>query len=300
MKGLISDIQKFSLHDGPGIRTTVFLKGCNMRCIWCHNPESLDPRMQIAFYPDKCIGCGRCFAACPHHAMRLENNAHVYDRSACARCGACAAGCPSGALTVIGVWREANDVFAELAADIPYYGDSGGVTLSGGEPLLQDRFCAELLQRCHEAGMDTAIETNLSLPFDRLERLLPWLTRIFFDVKIMDSASHRRDTGIENEKVLENARRLDRAGIPFVIHTPLIPGHTDSEENIRAIARWARGLRNLQYYELLNYNILAKAKYEPVGLTFRLPDAKPLPEDRVEHLVRVAQETGTISRFRKE
>lgn len=300
MKGLISDIQKFSLHDGPGIRTTVFLKGCNMRCIWCHNPEAIPHRPQIAEYPEKCIGCGQCIGACRYGAIRNEGGVRVFDRSACVECGACTRVCPAGAMVVIGTWREVNDVFAELAADIPYYGNSGGgLTISGGEPLMQADFCAELLRRCREAGIHTAIETNLSLPFGEMEKLLPWLDLVFFDIKLMDDTAHKKYTGVSNAVVLSNSRKIDQVRIPLVVRTPVIPGITDAPENIRAIAEWAGTLANLEYYELLNYNVLAKAKYAAIGLDYSLPDVRPLPEEDMERLTLVAKDTGVKTVYRK-
>ena len=172
-----------------------------MSCIWCHNPEAISAEPQIAEYSDKCISCGRCAAACSYDAVTFENDKRLYNREKSIACGACAQGCPTGALKLIGTQRDANDVFAELASDIPYYENSGGgVTLSGGEPLLQADFCEELLQRCFEAGIDTAIETSLSLPFERIERLLPWLKRVFFDIKHFDDDIHKKYTGVNNNE----------------------------------------------------------------------------------------------------
>ncbi len=299
MDGLISDIQKFSLHDGPGIRTTVFLKGCNMKCLWCQNPETISVKPQIAEYAAKCIGCGTCIDVCPNSAVHLNNGHRVVDKDKCKLCGACVERCPSGALTIIGVVREVNDVFAEIAADLPYYRNSGGgLTLSGGEPLLQSGFCSELLQRSWEAGIDTAIETNLSLPYERLEPMLPWLNRIFFDLKIMNNQAHKRFTGIGNKNILINSKRLDQEGIPMVVRTPLIPGITDSEENIAAIARWVSNLKNSCSYELLNFNSLTEAKYGPIGDEYSLQSARPLSEDQVKKLAQIAADNGVNVHYR--
>ena len=263
MTGIITDIQKFSLHDGKGIRTTVFFKGCNMRCDWCHNPETISPKPQRAFYERKCIHCGHC-----DH-------------------------CPTGARVTIGQEKSVEEVYRELAADLPYYRESdGGVTLSGGEPLMQAEFARELLKRCRENGIGTAVETNLSLPFERMEGLLPYLDQVFFDIKLMDDAQHRQVTGISNATVLENAQRLAHSGIPAVVRTPLIPGITDTVENIGAIASFVRTLPNVRYYELLNFNPLGEEKYRALGLTCVHEGKRPLKKEALLALAQVAQESG--------
>lgn len=263
MKGIVTDIQKFSLHDGAGIRTTVFLKGCNMRCNWCHNPETIDMQPQKAFYAEKCIHCGHCDE------------------------------CPTGARTTIGHEMEAEEVFRQLVSDLPYYQQSGGgVTLSGGEPLMQADFALELLKRCHEAGIGTAIETNLSLPFERMEKLLPYLDQVFFDIKLWDDEQHRANTGISNRTVLENARKLAETGKPAVVRTPLIPGLTDTEENIGAIAAFVSTLSNVAAYEILNFNPLGEGKYSALGQEAVHAGKRPLKKDAVKHLADVAAQHG--------
>lgn len=263
MTGIITDIQKFSLHDGKGIRTTIFFKGCNMRCDWCHNPETISPKPQPAFYERKCIHCGHC-----DH-------------------------CPTGARVTIGREKSVEEVYRELAADLPYYRESdGGVTLSGGEPLMQAEFARELLKCCRENGIGTAIETNLSLPFERMEGLLPYLDQVFFDIKLMDDAQHRQVTGISNATVLENAQRLAYSGIPAVVRTPLIPGITDTAENIGSIASFVRTLPNVRYYELLNFNPLGEEKYRALGLTCVHEGKRPLKKEALLALAQAAQESG--------
>lgn len=263
MNGIITDIQKFSLTDGDGIRTTVFLKGCNLRCLWCHNPETFQLEPQIARYPDKCIHCGHC-----EH-------------------------CPTGARVRIGREKTPQAVWEELASDIPYYQASGGgVTLSGGEPLLQAEFCAELLALCREAGVPTAIETNLTLPYARLALLLPYLDFVYFDLKQMDSALHRQQTGMGNEAVLQNARLLAQAGMPAGVRVPLVPGLTATVENVAAIAAFAGALGNVRRLELLNYNPLGEPKYTAVGLPYPLAGTRPLPREALAALADAARGHG--------
>lgn len=263
MDGTITDIQKFSLHDGAGIRTTVFFKGCNMRCDWCHNPETIDPKPQQAYYEGKCIHCGHCDA------------------------------CPTGARTTIGRSMSADAVFAELSSDIPYYlASGGGVTLSGGEPLLQADFAAELLRKCKEAGVGTAMETNLSLPFERMEKLLPYLDEVFFDIKLMDDEAHRQHTGVSNAAVLQNAKKLAERGIPAVVRTPLIPNVTATKENVAAIAEFVSGLSNVRAYELLNFNPLGEGKYKAIGQSCVHEGKRPLKKDALRELAEAAQGHG--------
>ena len=271
MTGIITDIQRFSLHDGAGIRSTVFLKGCNMRCEWCHNPETLSPQPQEAYYPSKCIHCGHCKT-----------------------------GCPAQARVMIGREVTAGDVLAEVLPDRDYYLSSGGgITVSGGEPFVQGEFLYELLRSFKDHGLETAVETNLSLPWPAIEKCLPLLDHVYFDIKLMDEEEHRRRTGISNRTVLENARKLAAGDVPFTVRTPLIPGITDSDGNIRAIAAFLAGLRSGAEYELLNYNVLAMSKYEPIGLSYSLPDTKPLSRERLTALSAIAAREGVNCRIRK-
>ena len=291
--GMVSDSQRFSLHDGPGIRTTIYLKGCNMTCIWCHNPESIDIEPEIAFYKTKCISCESCYQVCPTKAIELKDGAHHYDKSKCQRCYSCIEVCPSGALTLIGREMSVDEVFEIILADKPYYKASGGgMTLSGGEPLLQTDFALELLKKCREADIDTAIETNMSLPFGRIEKLLPYLNRIFCDIKCMNDVVHKKTTSVSNTRVLDNIRRLASYDVTLVIRTPLIPGITDSDENIEGIAAWIKKNANVQYYEMLNYNVFAKVKYENILKEYSLGDLKPLSTDRLSELKSIAEEQG--------
>ena len=263
MTGIIADIQKFSLHDGPGIRTTVFFKGCNMHCPWCHNPETISCVPQQAFYREKCIGCGHC------------------------------SDCPAGARVTVGTQRSAQSVFEEVFSDEAYYRRSGGgITLSGGEPLMQPEFALEILKLCRENGIRTAMETNLSLPFDRIAVLVPYMDTVYYDIKLMDDDAHRLYTGISNRTILENAGKLDETGISAVVRTPLIPGITDSRENIGQIAEFASRFRNIQYYELLNFNVLAPSKYELIGEEYKLGKPERVPDRKVRELKALAEEKG--------
>lgn len=269
MDGLISNIQKFSLDDGPGIRTTVFLKGCNFKCIWCHNPEAISFQAEELFYAQKCIHCGHCQD-----------------------------GCPTGARHMVGEARSPQSVFEEVISDLEYYKASGGgITISGGEPFGQVGFVEEFLRLCKEAGIDTAIETNLSYPFSSIERVLPYLDHIFYDLKIMNDTEHKKYVGVSNKSVLDNSMKLDQTSVPYIVRTPLIPSVTDTEDNLKAIIHWLKDLRHLRAWEILNYNVLAKAKYEPLRQKYQLPNAQPLSLERINEIKKLAAANGISSIF---
>ncbi|MDW7656789.1 MAG: glycyl-radical enzyme activating protein [Bacillota bacterium] len=290
LTGFISDIQRFSLHDGPGIRTTVYLKGCIMRCPWCHNPEAIDPKPTLAFYAGQCIGCQACAQVCEPGAIVFRDGERHFDAVACTNCFRCVSVCPAQALVRIGKSMSTEEVMAVIHADLDYYQASGGgVTLSGGEPLLQASFAYSLLEACQEENIDTAIESNLSIPFAALEPLLVHINRIYCDIKIMDEQKHLEATGLSNRQLLANLEQLALRKIPLVIRTPLIPGWTDQDDNIQQIARWIHEHCPNATYELLNYNAFARAKYAPIDLPYTLGDIKPLTADRVQALTDLAR-----------
>ena len=285
MTGTVTDIQRFSLNDGDGIRTTVFLKGCNMRCTWCHNPETLQHKAQILFYETNCIGCGKCISACPTGAQKLVEGVHVFDRARCIGCGKCADVCFAGALRLAGKEMTTQQVMNEVRQDQLYYKNSGGgVTISGGEVFCQRAFADSIIDACRAESIPVAIETNLLHDFAAIEPLLRKTSLVMFDIKLMDSAVHKQHTGMDNRLILDNAKKLDKLGIPVVVRTPLIPGVTDTDENLLAIAEFATGLSNLRYYELLNFNPLGESKYRALGAENIHSAARPLSEAKLEHI----------------
>lgn len=296
MYGMITDIQRFSLNDGPGIRTTVFLKGCNLHCAWCHNPETIRKKNELMVYPANCIGCGHCVPVCPSGARSIAAEVLQFDRSRCTACGACAAVCFPGALKMAGRSVSVAEVMGEILQDRAYYADSGGgVTLSGGELFCQAEFADALIDACRKEKIPVAVETNLNWQFESVRPILEKLDLIMFDVKIFDSVEHKRWTGVENAELLDNARRLDTLNRPLIARTPLIPGATDSAENIRAIAGFLRNFRNLRCYELLNFNPLGESKYRALEEKNPFVSARPLKPEALNRLREAAESVGNLT-----
>lgn len=259
MTGRIFDVQRFSIYDGPGIRTAVFFKGCPLRCLWCHNPESQRPGPELLFYAHKCVGCGKCAAVCA--------NTHTPQ---CTGCGRCAAVCAHGAREISGYDAAAEDVLQTVLRDRAFYETSGGgVTLTGGEPLAQPDFAGELLEICRANGLRTAMETSGHAPWETLSRLLPLLDLVYFDIKGIDPVLHEKNTGVSNGRILDNAGRLKAAGANVIFRMPYIPGFNDGElEAVRAFA----GEFPLQ---LMPYHATGEGKYAALGRAYPAAGTQP-------------------------
>lgn len=279
------NIQRFSIHDGPGIRTTVFLKGCNLSCFWCHNPESIRPQKQVQFFPQKCIGCGNCFEACPVHAHIMKDEQHVYDRSLCERCGKCVDLCYANALEMAGELKTVNEVLDVVERDRPFYDNSGGgMTLSGGEPLLPLSFSKALLEEGRQRGFHNAVDTAGNVSWDCFEEVLPLVDLFLYDLKHIDADRHREATGVENQRLLQNLSRLSETDKEVWVRIPLIPGFNDSPEVISAMADLLAGLPDLSRVELLPFHRLGEGKYASLGESYPAADLPAPTEEQVKAL----------------
>lgn len=292
--GTVFNIQRFSIEDGPGIRTTVFMKGCPLRCTWCHNPEGLVIQPQLMWFDVRCIGARDCLKACPRDALRLTPEGIVIDRARCDACGLCQDACPAGALEVVGRRLTASEAFDEVVRDEVFYRNSGGgVTVSGGEPTMQPRFVAELLERCREAGIHTALDTCGYSSSEALSRLLDLSDMALLDLKLTDQERHEEYTGVPLAPVLESARLIARSGKPLWVRTPIIPGCTDSADNIASLGRFIRGeLANVERWDLLAFNNTCGAKYRRLDMTWRFEGAPLLDKKVMEELAYIAGESG--------
>lgn len=291
--GMVTKVQRMSIHDGPGIRTTLFLKGCNFRCRWCHNPETWRREAQLERIAERCIACGACVPVCRTGALRPEEGGIGIDRERCDACGLCAAVCPARAMHLVGREVSADGLMRELRRDVPYFEESGGgVTLSGGEPLLQPAFVREVLSRCRAEGIPTAVETNLSVPSELIEELLPLVGLWMCDLKLADDSRHRRWTGMSNARTVANLRLLGERGVPLIVRTPVVPGVNDTPEAIGAVCALLKDLEGLLYYELLGFHTLGADKYACLGMENPMPGAEPLPPERLERLREAAAATG--------
>lgn len=274
IKAKIFDIKHFAVHDGDGIRTTVFFKGCPLRCAWCHNPEGLRAQTELALLGEKCTGCAACAAACPG-AVHSFLGAHTLNSDACRGCGACVASCPSGALTLYGKEVTVEDILPELLEDRDFYGERGGVTLSGGECLIYPDFCAELLRKLKEEGINTAVDTSGAVAREAIERVLPYTDAFLYDIKAINADVHKKCTGRTNADILENLSYLDSRGASIEIRIPFVPGYNDGE--IGAIGELVSGLKNVKRVRLLPYHRYYESKYLALG--YSSPAAIELPSE---------------------
>jgi len=273
-QALIADIRRLTLHDGPGTRTTVFVKGCPLHCLWCHNPESISAVPQLLFHEKLCVSCRDCAAVCPNGVHSFADG-HRIDRTRCTLCGKCVDACLANALTLCGVEMTSEKVFKQVMKDAAFYGTEGGVTVSGGEPLVYPEFVRDLFTRLHEKKIHTALDTCGEAPWERFETVLPVTDLVLFDLKGMDPEQHRINTGKTNERIHENLLKLAEKHIPVEIRMPVIPGCNDAPEEFHAAGKLlARVQHTLTRVRLLAYHSMARQKYHAAGL----PDTMPRVE----------------------
>lgn len=280
-QGLLFNIQRFSLHDGPGIRTTAFFMGCPLRCQWCHNPEGLIGKISLQYFRGKCITCGKCQSVCKFHVHHFSSGGHGIHFSACTLCGACIEVCPANALQRSGYELSAADLAQQLLADHAFYRDGGGVTFSGGEALLQVDFLAETAailkqsEQWEKAPFTIAVDTCGYVPWETYEKALQFCDLFLYDVKAITPALHKEGTGCDNTLILENLFRLDKAGTNIWIRVPVIPGFNDTVKEMKKIAHCVCGLSSVTKVTLMPYHSIGKEKYASLGLEypFAQPDA---------------------------
>jgi len=289
LEGIVFDIKNYAIHDGPGIRTTVFFKGCYLKCLWCANPESQNIEPDIYFDPTKCIMCMKCAEICPEDA--IQNDASII-RYKCTKCGNCAQVCYTEAKRKAGKVMTVDQVIKEITKDQIFYGDSGGMTLSGGEPLFQKKFAIEILKKCKERGISTALDTCGHTVYYDLKLVLEYIDLVLYDLKTVDTEKHISFTGVSNKVILENLSKIDNLNIPIWIRIPIVPGFTDSENNINKIAEFISKLQNIEKVCLMPYHNLGIRKYELLDRRYTLSGIKPCETNKLKALKNILERTG--------
>lgn len=299
--GMVYDIQRFSLHDGPGIRTLVFLKGCPLRCLWCSNPESQNISEELLYIPSRCIHCDLCYAVCKYSAIKKEN--YTKDRiirELCTLCGDCARECPTTALSIKGKKMSVDEVLNEIIKDKKFYESSnGGVTISGGEPFFQPEFTHELLKCFYENGINTAVETSGDTPWESIEYSLPYINLFLFDIKAVNPEKHIKLTKRPNHRILENLKNLVKEGLPFLLRIPIVPGLNDTENDIKELLNLFKDLK-ITSVELLEYHELGVSKYEYLNRIYEVDTVSVQDaHKRIVELVELFKENGISTIYDK-
>ena len=294
--GNIFDIHRFSIHDGPGIRTTIFFKGCPLSCWWCHNPESQSSQSEKIMHYSRCIQCGACVAVCPQSCLSMIANKLSYDASDCKLCGQCIDVCTAEAAEIIGEEKTVDEVIALINRDRIYYDESGGgVTFSGGEPLSQPAFLAETMKTVSSLGIHTALDTSGYAPFSSFKNILPYTDLVLYDLKLMDDVKHKEVTGVSNRLILENLTRIDDTGVKFWLRFPVIPVINDNEENLLLLAQQAQQLDNLDKLSLLPFHKTANKKYEELKKSNWCDDIEPLTSEAMAALKLFFEDKGILT-----
>jgi len=291
--GIVFDIKKFSIHDGPGIRTTVFFKGCPLGCWWCHNPEGQSLEPELVFRESRCIRCGACLEVCAQGAISWDGDVVATDREKCVLSGACAEVCYAEAREIVGREMTVAQVMAEIERDVAFYDQSGGgVTFSGGEPLSQPDFLLALLRACKENEIHTAVDTCGFAAWETLDSIRKHVDLFLYDLKLMDEAKHREFTGVSNELILKNLQMLSAQGQDIFLRVPVIPGINDDAENIRQIGTFAAALPRLDRVDILPYHRAAAEKHHRLNKVYGLPETRPPSDERMAEITQILEGFG--------
>jgi pyruvate formate lyase activating enzyme len=293
-RGMVFDIQRYSLHDGPGLRTNVFLKGCGLNCRWCCNPEAIQPQPEIAFFDRTCFLCGDCVPNCSEAAIINENQHITWNRLKCNQCGRCAEICSSHSFSLIGKEMAAGEVVAEVLRDVSFYSGHGGLTLTGGEPTLQPEFAEAVLRLSKAEGVNTSMETCGAVSWKNIERLLPYLDLVLFDLKHVNPVAHHQFTGASNTTILDNLRRTALSGANLIVRVPLIPDFNADRESIIAIAEFVQSLQVVREIHLLAYHTLGRAKYRALDIPYKMEKYPPMKLEEAEHWASIFRECGFV------
>ncbi len=286
MKGTIINIQKYAIHDGPGIRTTVFLKGCPLRCWWCHNPESQNLKGEVMVFANKCVGCGKCAAKCSQKGLKIvDGKAVLENKSDCVACGICTDTCIHDAREFVGKEMTVDEVFKEVKKDQVFYDESnGGVTFSGGEPLVQIDFLEAVLKKCKAVDIHTALDTSGYAKWENIERVIDYVDLFMFDIKQMDDQLHKKYTGVSNQQILDNLKEISARGKRIFIRMPIISGINDGMDNIEAVIDFLNKNVNIEQINLIPYHDMGKDKYGRLDLEYKLESMKKPSDERIEEI----------------
>ncbi|GAA0675499.1 pyruvate formate lyase activating enzyme [Clostridium cadaveris] len=293
MRGSIFNIQRYSIHDGPGIRTTIFFKGCPLKCQWCHNPESQRQEKEIMIYTNKCIDCGFCAKACKSGALTFEEGMIHFNKILCKNCGECCEVCPTGARTIVGEYKNSETLLKEIEKDKVFYDESdGGVTFSGGEPLSQEKFLEEILKRCKEAGIHTTVDTSGYGSENTIRSITPYVDLFLYDLKSMNDFVHKKYTGVSNKRILENLKLIGELGGKIFIRIPLITGINDSKEDIYSFIKFIKNIDGILQVNILPYHNISQEKYLRLRREYQCENVKEPTSEGLEEIKSMFENEG--------